>query len=58
MIKKGNSTFNISTEIVNLSSDSTQYKLFNDYGFSFGVAITDYEGKYVEFDHTYFNLSI
>ena len=58
MIERKDSTFNISTEILNLSSDSTQYKLFNDYGFSFGVSITDYEGKSVDFDKTYFNLSI
>ena len=58
MIKRDNSTFNISTEIVNLSSDTTQYKLFNDYGFAFGVSVTNYKGKSVALDDSYFTLKI
>ena len=58
MINRGNSTFNISTEIMNLNLDKTQYHLFNNYGFSFGVALTDYNGSAIEVDPTYFTLSI
>ena len=58
MVNRGRSTFNISTEVMNLNSDQTRYYLYNEYGFSFGVSITDYDGVPFEIDPTYFTLSI
>ena len=58
MISRSSSTFKINTEVLNLSSDTTQYQLFNDFGFSFGVSLVNINGKSVLIDPTYFDLSI
>ena len=58
MMNRSNSTFNISSEIVNLNSDNTKYHLFNDYGFSFAVSLTLFNGSSVQVDESYFNLTI
>ena len=58
MVNRDNSNNNTSTKMINLNSDNTQYHLSSDYGFSFGVSITDIKGKVIELDPTIFNLVI
>ena len=58
VINRSNSTFNISTEVVNLNLDNTKYHLFNDYGFSFAVSLSHQNGTSVQIDESYFNLTI
>ena len=43
---------------MNLNSDQTKFHLHRDYGFSFGVLLTDYNGTIFDIDPTFFNLTI
>ena len=57
MINRTNSNNTLSTEVINLNSNDQNYYLY-DYGFTFGVSITDTDGRPVPLDPTYFTLEI
>ena len=57
MINRQNANNSKSTEVVNLNTQDEDYYLF-DYGFSFGVLITDTDGVPITLDPSYFTLQI
>ena len=57
MINRTDPNNTLSTEIIDLNSDTQNYYL-SDYGFFFGVSITDINGIPVHFDSSYFTLEM
>ena len=57
MINRKNSNNSKSTEVVNLNTSDEDYYPF-DYGFAFGVTLTDVYGKPTPLDSRYFTLQI
>ena len=57
MINRENSNNTLSTKIINLNTDDQEYYL-NDYGFMFGVSITNINGSPFQLDPTLFTLEI
>ena len=57
MLDRANSNNTLSTEVINLNTNDQNYYLY-DYGFTFGVSITDHFSQAVPLDPTYFTLSI
>ena len=57
MINRSASNNTLSTEVINLNTEDQNYYLY-DYGFRFGVSITDGNGSPINLDPTYFALNI
>ena len=57
MIDREYSNNTLSTEAINLITDDQNYYLY-DYGFTFGVLITDGNGSPVVLDSSYFTLNM
>ena len=58
MVYRENSSFNISTEIMNLNADQTEFHLYNDYGFAFGVSLTNYNAEPIELKPEVFTMTV
>ena len=57
MINRSASNNTLSTEVINLNTEDQNYYLY-DYGFRFGVSITDGNGNPVVLDPSYFKFDI